>query len=90
MAPIPIKFLPKGTKFLRSIIDPSIKEGDCYDAWECFAQHCENVSSQIKGIDFDQYYSPVAHDEQFRINIAIAAMHILTDRILDVNNALQN
>ena len=29
--PIPIKSLPEGTKFLRSLIAPSIKEGDCSD-----------------------------------------------------------
>ena len=63
LATIPIKFLPKGKNVLCSIIDPSIKEGDCSDAWECFAHHCENVSSQIKVIYFDQYYSPVAHYE---------------------------
>ena len=31
-APIPIKSLPEGTKVLRLLIAPSIKEGDCYDA----------------------------------------------------------
>ena len=55
-----------------------------------FARHCENGSSQIKGIDFDQSYRPVEHAESFRINIAIAYMNRLTDRILDVSNAFQN
>ena len=32
----------------------------------------------------------MAHADSFRINIAIAAMHILTDSILDVSNAFQN
>ena len=44
----------------------------------------------IQGIDFDQYYSPVEHSDSFRINIAIAAMHRLSVRILDVSNAFQN
>ena len=51
-APIPIKSLPKGKKFLRSLIAPSIKEGDCYDAWKFVARHCANGSYQIKGIAF--------------------------------------
>ena len=38
-APIPIKSLPEGTKFLRSLIAPSIKEGDCSDAWKFVARH---------------------------------------------------
>ena len=58
-----MKFLPEGTKFLRSIIAPSIKEGDCSDAWKFVARHCANGSSQIKGIDFYQSYSPVAHSD---------------------------
>ena len=53
-APIPMKYLPKGTKFLRSLIAPSIKEGDCSDAWKFVARHFENGSSRIKGIYFDQ------------------------------------
>ena len=61
LAPIPIKYLPDGTKVLGSLIVPSIKEGDCYDAWKCFACHCANGSSHIKGVDFDNSYSPVAH-----------------------------
>ena len=32
----------------------------------------------------------MAHAESFRINIAIADMHILTGMILDVSNAFQN
>ena len=45
---------PEGTKFLRSIIAPSIKEGECSDAWKFVARHCENGSSHIKGIYFLQ------------------------------------
>ena len=52
--PIPIKSLPGGTKVLRSLIAPIIKEGDCSDAWKFVARHCANGSSHIKGIDFDQ------------------------------------
>ena len=51
---------------------------------------CENGSSKIKGIDFYQYYNPVAHADLFRINIDIAAVHILTAKILDVSTAFQN
>ena len=32
----------------------------------------------------------MAHADSFRINIAIASMHRLTNRILDVSNAFQN
>ena len=53
-APIPIKSLPEGTKVIRSLIALSIEEGDCSYAWKFVARHCENGSSQIKGIDFDQ------------------------------------
>ena len=52
--------------------------------------HFVNGSSQIKSIYFDQSYSPVIHTDSFRINIAIACMHRLTARILDINNAFQN
>ena len=48
------------------------------------------MSSQIKGIDFDQSYSPVAHADSFRINIAIVDIHRTTGRILDVSNAFKN
>ena len=54
------------------------------------SSHRANGSSQIKGIDFDQSYSPVAHADSSRINIAIASMHRLTARILYVSNAFQN
>ena len=89
-ATTPIKSLPEGTKVLRSLIAPSIKEGDCSDAWKFVARHFANGSSQIKGIDFDQSYSPVAHADSFRMNIAIESMHRLTDRILDNSNSFQN
>ena len=58
---IPIKPLPQGTKLLRLLISTSIKDGECSDAWKFVAHHCANGSSKIKGIDFDQSYSPVAH-----------------------------
>ena len=87
--PIPIKPLPEGTKVLCSLISPSIKEVDCSDAWKCVTRHCANVSSHIKGIDFDQSYSPVAHAYSFRINISIESMHRLTAIILDVSNEFQ-
>ena len=69
---------------------PSIKKGDCSDAWKFVSHHCANRSSQIKGIGFDQSYSPVAHSDLFIINIAIADMHKLTVNILDVSNEFQN
>ena len=53
-APIPIKSLPEGTKVPHSLIAPSIKEGDCSDAWKFVARHCENGISQMKGIGFYQ------------------------------------
>ena len=89
-APIPIKSLPAGKKVLRSLIAPIIKEGDCSDAWKFVARHFSNGSSQIKGIDFYQSYISVAHADSFIINIAIASMHRITARILDVSNAFQN
>ena len=88
--PIPIKYTPEVKKFLRSLIYPSIKEGDYSDAWKVVARHCVNGSYHIQGIDFDQSYSPVAHSASFIINIVIAAMHILTGRILDVINEFHN
>ena len=88
--PTPIKSLPKVKKVLCSLITPSIKEGECSDAWKFVVRHCENRTSHIKGIDFYQYYSPVAHADSFRINISIAIMHRLTARILDVINEFQN
>ena len=54
------------------------------------ARPCANGSSQIKGIDSDQSYSPVAHAHSFRINIAISYIHVLTAIISDVSNAFQN
>ena len=57
---------------------------------EFFAYHCTNGISHIKGIYFGKYYSPVLHDNSFRINIAITATHRITARILDVSNAFQN
>ena len=65
-----------------------IKEGDCYDACN-FSCHCENWSYQIQVIEFYQYYSPVAHSDEFRINIYIAAMNRLTSIIFDVINVFQ-
>ena len=44
----------------------------------------------MKGIGFDQSYSPVARADSFRINIAIASMHRLKARILDVSISFQN
>ena len=90
MAPTPIKYLPEVAKFIRSLIAHSIKEGECYDAWNSFTRYCANGSYKIKGIDFDKSYSPVAHAESFRINIAIAAMHRLTFRILDISISFHN
>ena len=62
-SPIPNKSFLEGKTFLRSLIAPSIKEGNYSDAWKCVARHCANGISQIKGIDFDQSYSIVAHTE---------------------------
>ena len=51
---IPIKSLFEGTKVLRSLIAPSIKEGDCSDACKFVGRNCANGISHTKGIDFDQ------------------------------------
>ena len=67
-----------------------MNNSDCSDAWKFVACHCENDSYQIKGIDYDKYYSTVAHPIPLRTNIAIMDMHRLTARILDVSNALHN
>ena len=89
LATTPIKSPPGGTKVLRSLFSPSLKEGKCSDTWKFIARHCENGRSNIQGIDFDQSYSPVAHDDYFITKISIAAMHrILVARILDVSNEL--
>ena len=86
----PIKSLPEGTKVLCSLIAPSIKGGDCSDAWKFVVRHCADGSYQIKGIDFDQSYIPIAHAESFIINIDNAYMHRITANILDFSNAFQN
>ena len=88
--PVPIIYLCDVTTFLCSLISPSINEIDCYVAWKFVARHCANGSSRILGICFYYLYSPVAHAGSFRINIAIASIHILTARILDVSNAFKN
>ena len=44
----------------------------------------------IKGINFDQSYSPTAHADSFRINIVVEAMYRPTASILDVSNAFHN
>ena len=54
------------------------------------AQLFANGSSHIQGIDFGQSYIPVVRTYSFRFNIAIGAMHRLTDFILDVISAFQN
>ena len=41
------KYLPDGKKVPRSLIDPSVEEGDCSDAWKFVARHCTNGSYQI-------------------------------------------
>ena len=38
--PIPIKYLPGGTKVLRFLIALSIKKEDCCDACKFVARHC--------------------------------------------------
>ena len=90
LAPIPIKSLPEGRKVLHSLICTIIMEGECSDASNFVAHHYVNGSYHIKVNDFDNSYSPVAHDDPFIINIAIAAMNILTSRFLDFINAFQN
>ena len=86
-APISIKYLTEETKFLCSFIAPCFEEGDCSNTGKFVAHHFANGISQIQCIDFDQSYSTVAHEYSFRINIDIADMNRLTDRILDSSNA---
>ena len=85
MDPTLIKYLPDGKKVLLFIIAPGIKEGGFSDACTFVAQHYSNGSSHIQGINFDQSYIPIAYYDSFSINIYIAAMHILTARVLDVS-----
>ena len=87
---IPIKYIPEGTNVLCLLIDPIIKECEYSGARICFARHFSNVTSQIKCIDFDPYYSPVTHADSFRINIYFSDMHRFNARILDVSNAFHN
>ena len=88
--PTPIKYLPDRTKILHSLIDPIIKEDECSDACIFVSHHYANRSSQIQSIYFDNSYSPLAHADSFRMNIFIADMHKLTDRILDSSNTFRN
>ena len=62
-SPIPIKSIPEGKKVIHSLISPSIKEGDCSDAWKFVAHHCANGSYKIKGIGFDKSYSTGTHTD---------------------------
>ena len=48
------------------------------------------MGSHIQGIDFDNSYSPLSHDDSLRINIDITYMHKLTAIILNFSNAFQN
>ena len=57
---------------------------------EIVSCHCENGSYQIQGIYFYQYYSPLIHADNFKINITITAIHRLTSSIFDVSSELQN
>ena len=88
--PIPIKSVTEGTKFLPLIISLSINEYDCAGAWKFVACHYANGGYKIKGIDFDQYYIPVAHADLFIINISIVGMNRLTAMILDFSNSFHN
>ena len=45
LAPIPIKSLPEVKNVLPSIIDPSIEELNCYDAWKFVACLFANENS---------------------------------------------
>ena len=90
MGPIPIKYLPNETKVLRSRIATSIKEFNCYSACKSVARHCENESSQIQGVDFDQSYSLMGHADYFIINIDIADIHRFITMILDFIHYFQN
>ena len=87
--PMPIKSIPYGTNIFCSLIDSSIQERNCSDAW-FFSCHYVNGSDHIQGVNFDHSYSPVDHAESLRINIDIANMNRLTTIILNVSNTFQN
>ena len=53
---------------------------DCSDTWKFVAHKFANGNSHIKGIDFDQAYSPVANADSLIINIDITSMHKLDFR----------
>ena len=89
-SPILIIYPPEGTKFFHSLISTCIKEVGCSDVWRFLARHCKNGIPQIQDIDCYQSYIPVENSESVRINIAIAAMHRLSDRIFGVSNVFQN
>ena len=86
---IPIKYLPEGKNYsVHSLLLVLGKVNVLINEFFCTLL-CKWGFS-IKGIYFDQSYSPVAHVDSFRIKIDIVAMHRLTSRILDVGNAFQN
>ena len=49
---IPIKSLPKEKKVLSSLIDSSVKEGDCSDAWKFVARTVQMVVLRLKLLIF--------------------------------------
>ena len=57
---------------------------------DVFSHNCVNGSSQFQGIDFGQYYSPVAHVDSFCTNIDITDIQRLNEEIFSISNALQN
>ena len=77
------------TRFIRYVLTPSIKTFSdnmyCY-----FPIHCANGGPQVKGIDFDQYSSPVLAAPTLWLIIAISTTYDLIIGITDVTNAFQN
>ena len=87
--PLKTKPLLDVTKVLCSLIAPSIKEGDYYDASNFFARHYGNGSSHIQYIDFGQSYIPVERSDSFIVNISIAAKYRLTAMVLNFGNDIK-
>jgi hypothetical protein len=87
--PFPKNELPAGSNVFRSTLVPEIKTTDVQGVFELRVHECTIGTTQQKGIDFDNSYSPVAENTSIRVMIAICAALKYTFGILDVKNAFQ-
>ena len=88
-APVPIESVPKGIKIIPSIIACSVKphgEGQ----YKFNSRHCANGNDQVKGIDFENSYSPTASASSVRTTFAYASINYLILALLDVVNCFQS